>query len=169
MKEAGQYTYSEISSQADALSAAWQQLQRQHDWISRYLANPDYDEIVFIGSGSSYYQALTMASTCRAWLGKSASAYPSSELLLFPKQTAPSHRRYLAVGVSRSGESTEVVLALEAVKPLPNWSVAGITCYEDSAMAKLADCLLSPLGKENSTVMTKSLSSMTFMMQALSP
>lgn len=166
MKPAGQYTYAEISAQADALSAAWDQLQKQQDWITRYLTNPEVDEIIFIGSGSSYYQALTMASTCRAWLGKSASAYPSSELLLFSKQTAPSHRRYVAIGVSRSGESTEVVLALESVKSLPNWTVAGITCYEESSMAKLANCLYSPLGKEQSTVMTKSLSSMTFLMQA---
>lgn len=166
MNVSGQYTYTEISAQADALSAAWNQLQKQQDWVSNYLANPEYDEIIFIGSGSSYYQALTMASTCRAWLGKSASAYPSSELLLFLKQTAPAHRRYLAIGVSRSGESTEVVLALESVQSLPNWTIAGITCYEESSMAKLADCLYSPLGKETSTVMTKSLSSMTFLMQS---
>jgi glucosamine--fructose-6-phosphate aminotransferase (isomerizing) len=166
MTTPGIHTYSEITAQAEALNAAWNHLEKQQDWIQQYLNNDSFDEIIFIGSGSSYYQALTMASTYRAWLGKSATAYPSSELLLFHKQTAPSHRNYLAIGVSRSGESTEVVLALQSLQSLPNWSIAGITCYEESTMAKLADCLVSPHGKETSTVMTKSLSSMTFMMQA---
>lgn len=166
MEARGQHTYSEISAQADALKAAWEQLEKQRNWVETYLLDPSYDEIIFIGSGSSYYQALSMASTYRAWLGRRASAYPSSELFLFLKQTAPAAYRYLVVGVSRSGESTEVVLALEAVKALPNVTVAGISCYEDSRLAQLAECLISPLGKEKSTVMTKSFSSMTFMMQA---
>lgn len=166
MTTLGQHTYSEINAQAEAISAAWNQLELQQDWIERYLNNAAFEEIIFIGSGSSYYQALTMAATCRAWLGRSAVAYPSSDLLLFREQTAPSYRNYLVIGVSRSGESTEVVLALESVQSLANWTIAGITCYEESSMAKLAECLVSPLGKETSTVMTKSLSSMTFMMQA---
>jgi len=162
----GQYTYPEISAQAEALQAAWDQLGKQQDWIDKYLLNPQFDEIIFIGSGSSYYQALSMASTCRSWLGKSSTAYPSSELFLFREQTAPAHRNYLVIGVSRSGESTEVILALDSVKDLSYITVAGITCYENSKMAQLAECLISPLGKETSTVMTKSFMSMTFMMQA---
>lgn len=162
----GQFTYPEISAQAEALQEAWMQLERQQDWIQSYLLNPALDEIIFIGSGSSYYQALSMASTCRAWLGKSAAAYPSSELFLFRKQAMPDGRRYLVVGVSRSGESTEVILALESVQHLPHVTTAGISCYEDSKLAQIAPCLISPLGKETSTVMTKSFSSMTFMMQA---
>ncbi|OXM87247.1 SIS domain-containing protein [Paenibacillus rigui] len=161
----GQFTYPEISSQAEALQAAWGQLEQQQAWIQSYLLHPEADEIIFIGSGSSYYQALSMASTCRTWLGKSAAAYPSSELFLFGRQAMPGHRHYLVIGVSRSGESTEVILALEAVRELSNVTVAGITCYENSKLAQIADCLLSPLGKETSTVMTKSFSSMTFMMQ----
>jgi glucosamine--fructose-6-phosphate aminotransferase (isomerizing) len=161
----GQFTYPEISGQHEAMKAAWEQLERQQDWIEAYLKNPAFDEIIFIGSGSSYYQALTMASTCRSWLNKSASAFPSSELFLFRDQATSSDRHYLVIGVSRSGESTEVVLALEALKTAPQFTIAGISCYENSSMAKLASCLISPLGKEESTVMTKSFSSMTFMMQ----
>ncbi|TBL81715.1 SIS domain-containing protein [Paenibacillus thalictri] len=162
----GQFTYPEISAQAEALQAAWTQLDNQQDWIDRYLANPQFDEVIFIGSGSSYYQALTMAATFRKWTGRSATAHPSSEIYLFREQAVPAGKKVLVIGVSRSGESTEVILALESVHSLPNWTIAGISCYEDSTMAKLAECLISPLGKETSTVMTKSLSSMTFMMQA---
>lgn len=162
----GQLTYPEISAQADALAAALRQLETQKDWVSRYIGNPEFDEVIFIGSGSSYYQAQTMAATYRKWVGRPASAHPSSEIYLFRDAAAAPGRRYLLVGVSRSGESTEVILALDSVKDAAGWTTCGITCYEDSKMAQMAECLISPLGKEKSTVMTKSLSSMTFMMQA---
>lgn len=166
--EFGQLTYPEISAQAEALEAALGQLEAQKDWVSRYIGNPDFDEIIFIGSGSSYYQAQTMAATYKKWVGRPASAHPSSEIYLFRDAAAVPGRSYLLVGVSRSGESTEVILALESVRGVPGWTTCGITCHEDSKMAQMADCLVSPLGKEKSTVMTKSLSSMTFMMQAAS-
>jgi len=161
----GSLTYPEIGSQAEALAASRAQLHRQDAWIDRYLRTA-YDEVVFIGSGSSYYQAQTMAATFREWLGRSAIALPSSELFLF-RETAVRRdaKRVLVVGVSRSGESTEVILALEAVQSLPGWSTCGITCHETSKLYAIADSLLSPKGKEESTVMTKSFSSMTYMMQ----
>ena len=164
--EFGKLTYPEISAQAEALAAALKQLEQQKDWVSRYIGNPAFDEVLFIGSGSSYYQALTMAATYRKWTGRPASAHPSSEIFLFRENAAVPGRKYLLVGVSRSGESSEVILALESVKGLADWTICGITCYENSKMAQISECLVSPLGKEKSTVMTKSFSSMTFMMQA---
>jgi len=162
----GKLTLPEIGGQAEALTAAWEQLQRQQQWVQQYLRNADYDEVVFIGSGSSYYQAQVMATTFRLWLGRSASALPSSDIFLFRDQSVARGRKTLLVGVSRSGESSEVILALDSVKELPNWSTCGITCYEDSRLGRMTECLVSPLGKEKSTVMTKSFSSMTYMMQA---
>ncbi|WP_127589210.1 SIS domain-containing protein [Paenibacillus koleovorans] len=163
----GQLTYPEISSQAEALAAAIDQLEnKQKDWVSRYIGNSEYEEVIFIGSGSSYYQAQTMAATFRKWLGRSATALPSSDIFLIRDASTVTARKTLLVGVSRSGESTEVILALESVKSLANWTICGITCHETSKMAQISDCLVSPLGKEKSTVMTKSLSSMTFQMQA---
>jgi glucosamine--fructose-6-phosphate aminotransferase (isomerizing) len=162
----GTLTYTEIAAQPAALAAAAEQLKQMGGWVEQYLKSEQFDEVIFIGSGSSYYQAQTMAATYRKWLGRSAFALPSSELYLFREQHTAAARSYLVVGVSRSGESTEVILALESVRDLPNYTICGVTCYEDSTMARLAECLLSPLGKEASTVMTKSFSSMTFLMQA---
>lgn len=162
----GQLTYPEIGQQGEAIAAAWEQLAKQQDWVKKYIGNTEYEEVIFIGSGSSYYQAQTMATTFRLWLGRPASAFPSSEIFLFRDQSSAKGGKKLLVGVSRSGESTEVILAIDSVKGLENWDTCGITCYEDSGMAKQTECLVSPFGKEKSTVMTKSFVSMTFMMQA---
>ncbi|WP_375140539.1 SIS domain-containing protein [Cohnella herbarum] len=162
----GILTLPEIGDQAEALAGAWEQLKQQSSWVQDYLANNEYDEVVFIGSGSSYYQSQVMATTFRLWLGRSASALPSSDIFLFRDQSVARDRKILLVGVSRSGESSEVILALDSVKDLANWTTCGITCYESSRLGVMTPCLVSPLGKEQSTVMTKSFSSMTFMMQA---
>ncbi|WP_130616413.1 SIS domain-containing protein [Cohnella abietis] len=159
-------TLPEIGGQAEALSAAWEHLKGQQDWVEQYIGNSAYDEVVFIGSGSSYYQAQAMATTYRLWIGRSASALPSSDIFLFRDQSVARDRSILLVGVSRSGESSEVILALDSVKELANWSTCGITCYEESRLGTMTACLVSPLGKEKSTVMTKSFASMTYMMQA---
>ena len=164
MKKPGEHTLPEIAGQPEAMRAAADELARRPDFPGKYLLKPGTDEVVFIGSGSSYYQAQTMAHAYRAWTGKAAVALPSSELFLFRDCVSSPGRRYVAVGVSRSGESSEAVLALEAVRSLPNWTICGITCYGNSTMARMAECLVSPLGKEKSTVMTKSFSSMTYMM-----
>jgi glucosamine--fructose-6-phosphate aminotransferase (isomerizing) len=162
----GTLTLPEIGEQTEALSTAWDQLQRQSEWVAQYIGNTEYDEVVFIGSGSSYYQAQVMAATFRMWLGRRASALPSSDVFLFRDQSVARNQKMLLVGVSRSGESSEVILALDSVKELPNWTTCGITCYEASRLGVRTECLVSPLGKEKSTVMTKSFSSMTYMMQA---
>ncbi|UHA71792.1 SIS domain-containing protein [Paenibacillus sp. 481] len=159
-------TYKEISDQSEALQQAWDELYRQLAWVQRYIGNDQFDEVVFIGSGSSWYQALTMAATYRKWTGRSASAHPSSDLFLFRDQTVTAAKKTLLVCVSRSGQSHEVIFALESVQHLPQWVTCGITCYPDSRMANMTECLISPFGAEQSTVMTKSFSSMTFMMQA---
>jgi len=160
------HTYREISDQAAALQASWDQLHNQKDWVDQYIGNDQFEEVVFIGSGSSWYQAMTMAATYRKWTGRSAAAHPSSDLFLLREQTVTLSKKVLLVGVSRSGESHEVILALDSVKDLTHWTTCGITCHPNSKMAQMTPCLVSPLGAEKSTVMTKSLSSMTFMMQA---
>ncbi|MDK8182695.1 SIS domain-containing protein [Paenibacillus sp. UMB4589-SE434] len=166
MSNVNMHTYNEICAQSEALHAAWEQLRNQQDWLRKYIGNTQFEQVIFIGSGSSWYQAMTMAAAYRAWTGRPAAAHPSSDLFLFRNQTVTSALNTLLVGVSRSGESHEVILALESVQDLTNWTTCGITCYTDSKMAKMTECLVSPLGQEKSTVMTKSLSSMTFMMQA---
>ena len=165
MNNYGKLTYPEISAQSDAILDTMNHEAKLEAWVRQYIGNDQYDEVIFIGSGSSYYQAQTMASTFRKWMGRSANAYPSSEIFLFRDHASASVKKILLVGVSRSGESSEVILAIDSVKSLPNWTVCGITCHETSKLAQQCECILSPSGKEESTVMTKSFSSMTFLMQ----
>ncbi|SFI80050.1 glucosamine--fructose-6-phosphate aminotransferase (isomerizing) [Paenibacillus sp. UNC496MF] len=152
-------TYKEIGEQAEAVETAFRSALQSGGWVEKYVRKGG-EQAIFIGSGSSYYQAQTMAAVYRAWLGRPAISLPSSDLLLVRKQSAVEERTAVVFGVSRSGESTEVLLALKAAQTVTGWKTAGVTCYADSEMAKLAPCLVSEKGKERSTVMTKSLSSM---------
>ena len=157
------WTYKEIGEQAEAIRAAYEAAERS-EWTKRWSGAPR-EQAVFIGSGSSYYQAQVMAATYRSWLGVPASCIPSSDLLLVREQSVASGKPTVVFGISRSGESTEAVLALESAAKLPGWTLAGVTCYGSSRMTRLADCLVLEQGQERSTVMTKSLSGMMMGMQ----
>jgi glucosamine--fructose-6-phosphate aminotransferase (isomerizing) len=157
-------TFKEIGEQAAAVETAFRSALQSHDWVEKYLRK-GVEQVIFIGSGSSYYQAQTMAAVYRAWLKRPAASLPSSDLLLIRRQSTVEEQSSVVIGVSRSGESTEVLLALKAAQSLAGWETAGVTCYEESGMAKMIPCLISEKGKEQSTVMTKSLSSMVMAMQ----
>lgn len=165
MNTLGKLTYPEIGAQADSIASAMMEVRKKVEWVQNYVGNNKFDQIVFIGSGSSYYQAISMAAAYRKWLGRCATALPSSDFFLMREQSVVEMSNNLLICVSRSGESSEVLLALESVKDKEQWEVCGITCYEESSLAKMCNCLVSTLGKENSVVMTKSFSSMTYMMQ----
>ncbi|MFC0331830.1 SIS domain-containing protein [Paenibacillus sepulcri] len=158
-------TYKEIGEQSEAVATAYHAALQSRDWMVRYL-HADVEQAIFIGSGSSYYQAQAMAAVYRSWLKRPASSLPSSELLLLRDQSAVEGKSAIVFGVSRSGESTEVLQALQEAQSIAGWVTAGVTCYQDSGMARMTSCLVSDKGKEQSTVMTKSLSSMVMAMQS---
>jgi len=132
----GALTWSELISQPDA----WQAL------LAR-LANGDgfpridlstYDEVVLVGSGTSYYLAMAVGDWIKRRHDVPLRAVPSCEVMLDDYETRPRGGRRLAIGFSRSGESSELVLAIEALKRT-GFEVLSIGCTENSSLLKLGD------------------------------
>ncbi len=150
----GFITYHEIQSQPEAWKAAL------HLARTAVLPHPgDYDHALFIGCGSTYYLALSAAALYRALTGKPAAAAPGGELLLNP-QTVLSSQRTLLVAISRSGKTTETVLAVERFKERRRGQVVAICNYE-TELARMADvAMVIPAGQERSVAQTRSFASM---------
>ncbi|MDR3436215.1 SIS domain-containing protein [Telmatospirillum sp.] len=122
----------------------------------------DGDTLVFVGCGTSYYIALTLAAAANL-NGHRAIAVPGSEWTLRPKAYLPDLAGAVVVGVSRSGESTEVVSAVTVSHGLGLPTVA-ITCEKDSAIARAADRLIfTATHPEEGIVMSASASLMLLM------
>jgi glutamine---fructose-6-phosphate transaminase (isomerizing) len=116
---------------------------------------------LFVGCGSSFYLAETAAASWTMMTGRPARALPASELLLFPKLAQLDSKPLRAVVISRSGRTSEALRAAEILASTSNAVVIGLTCSQDSELAKLCQITLAlPGADEKSMVMTRSFTSM---------
>ena len=124
-------------------------------------------EWLFIGCGSSYYVAMTAAASWSSITGTRARAVPASELLLFPELVLPAGRDFVPVLISRSGNTSEVLRAAQYLRE-NNVRSIGISCAPGQKLEKLSTIsLLLPAADEQSTVMTRSFTSMLLALQYL--
>ncbi len=162
----GQHTYNEIISQpaswAEALEAGRAAVAR----LERLWREAAADTILFTGCGSTYYLALAAAAMARE-AGLAARALPASEIWLFPP-LAGDLSRTLLVAVSRSGETSETVHALQVFRQAGGKAAVAVTCYSESAVASRCDLTLAvPSAQERSVAQTRSFASMLVLCQAL--
>lgn len=153
----------------------WSQPERWQALLKRIQSDdplPDltlqaYDEILLFGSGSSYYLALLLGELTEQTIGVRVRVLPSFELFSYEQRYLglPNRGRRLGVGISRSGESSEALLAADV---LANHDIEllAISCYEQSSLMQRATHRLSvPEGQEEGMVMLRSFSSMVLAYQ----
>ncbi|WP_370675089.1 SIS domain-containing protein [Pleomorphomonas sp. PLEO] len=126
------------------------------------LPSVEADTYVFVGCGTSYYVAMSLAIAFNE-NGKRAIAVAGSEWALRHGSYLPNTNGAVVVGISRSGESTEVVQAVRESHKLGIRTLA-ITCEKDSSMAKAADIVaFAPTHPDEGIVMSSSASLMLLM------
>lgn len=162
----GMTTWNELISQPKAWQALLDRLDQQGQLPALSLA--DFDEVVMIGSGSSYYLALAAADWVRRRHPIAVKAVPSCEVILDQHERTPSLGvRRLAIAFSRSGESTELLWAVKAMQDAGT-TVLGASCTAGSQLLELADIdFLIGEGHEDGLVMLRSFTSMLISIQYL--
>ncbi len=122
--------------------------------------------VTLLGAGSSYYLSVA-ARTAWARRGFLAAAVPSSEQLLHPEAYRLPEGG-LAVGISRSGTTSETLAALRMLREGGAQTI-GITTEPGTPIQEVSDVLLAiPGAAETSTVQTRSFSSQLLAAVALS-
>jgi glucosamine--fructose-6-phosphate aminotransferase (isomerizing) len=167
-KDGGESTRAEILSQPQCWKACFQAIENSQQ-IKKLVAKfrPDND-CLFIGCGSSYYVAQAAAASWQLVTGGPARAIPASELLLFPDLILNPGRKCQPILISRSGNSSEVVLAAEYLEQQCNIRTLAISCGEHQPLDEIAsDAIYLLPADEKSVVMTRSFSSMLLAAQAL--
>ena len=155
------YTYSEIKRQF----AAWKQLlyhlEKKGSKNLKIVEKFSEAVWIFTGCGTSYYLAQTASLLFENITGIPTKAVPSSEMIIFPQHIFNSKSNYLVVPMSRSGTSTEVVMAARTVKKDLKLPTLAVSCTPDSPLVKEAVHTLEfPFEKEQSVIMTGSFTSM---------
>ncbi len=124
-------------------------------------ALPDIDAplVVVLGCGTSYYLAQTIASAFNQ-NGRNAIAVPGGEWARRPSNYVAKRDGVCVVALSRSGESTETVQAVDASRAAGLRTIA-ITCEKDSSIVRAAaETIYLPTHGQEGVVMTSSASLM---------
>lgn len=159
------FFYREISSQGQAWEKLIPLVMQRADAIRE--AFDGVDEVIFTGCGSGLNASYCGASMLQTLTGISARAIPAADCYLFPRSVLASGRQALAVLLSRSGKTTEVVRALDYLRSRRIRTI-GITCTEDSPLATRSDLalLMTPV-TERAVATTRSLTGMILTTQFL--
>ena len=163
--KAGEHSLAEIMSQGSCWKTCLAELTRSQTVQEVVARSSHAAEWLFIGCGSSYYVAMAAAATIKTLTGKPARAIPASEILLYPELVFSSGP-CAPVLISRSGQTSEVLKAAEVLRERKIPSVA-VSCVKGQALEKLASVTITLPADEQSTVMTRSFTSMLLALQFL--
>lgn len=164
--EPGTFCYAEIASQGKVWIELIQLMLSQSAAVQRIAEN--CNECLFVGCGSSLNASYTGAAIFQTLTDIPARAVPAAEVYLFPRSVLVKDRKTLAVLLSRSGKTTEVLQALDYLRR-HGVSTIGITCQGGSPLADQSDLglVLAP-ANEQAVVTTRSLTGMIIALQLIS-
>lgn len=163
----GGFTAGEISTQPEAWAAGLEVLAARQQDLASFWRKGGYDQVVFIGCGSTYYLALSAATLVQTLTDVPARGLPSSEVWLSTPSFI-SNRRTLLVAISRSGATTETLRACETFREEHGTALLTLSCYPDAPLASLGDLnLVLPSGQEQSVAQTRSFSTLFLSTTAL--
>ena len=161
------HTWREIRSQPATWRATLESFAGQRQALVEFLGRRPFDRVLAVGCGSTHYLAQSAAMVISQVARMPAVALPSSEVWLAPAAIPPGPTLLLAI--SRSGETTETLRAVNRFREVNGGPVLVVGCYPESTLVQEADFSLpAPAAQEQSVAQTRSFTSMFLMVQALS-
>lgn len=154
-------TYQEMKLQYHALQQTHAYLQEQTQALRADVAAFNPSSIVFIGCGSGYCLCQSAALSAALSLPIPAHAFAAGDLMLRPTYYAPLLKNALIIAPTRSGNTSEVLMAIAAVRDVAHVHVLAISCVEDAAISQVADLTLSlPWAYDQSVCQTRSVTNL---------
>ncbi|MDD3427773.1 MAG: SIS domain-containing protein [Caldisericia bacterium] len=158
------HTYGEIITQTVSWEKIYRDVVEKKFDLDLNIFSYDFDEIIFFGCGSSFNLSQSALFFTKFLVnGKNCSALPSSELLFNTNIYINKNKKYLIIGFSRSGETTETINVLKQLMDKNNITSLIFSCKDNATIERFSDNYFICRGiVEKSIVMTVSFSSMLF-------
>jgi len=155
-------TYTEMSDTFNALSKTANYLETMKGGIETFFSNRK--RLVFTGSGSSYSLAKSMAIMTQMATGLPSTAMAAGDMLLHAERYGKYFEGSTVVCVSRSGRTSELLLALDALSSRGySFTVASLVCADDTPLAAKSGLTLSmPWAFDTSVCQTRSVTNFYF-------
>lgn len=99
--------------------------------------------LLFLGSGSSYDLARSAELIARNRYGLHAMSVPAGDALVNFETAKKAFKNSVAVAITRSGSTTEILKTAELLRTELNVPVVSVTCVEQSELSRIADLDLS--------------------------
>ena len=156
-------TYTEILDTFNALKKTEEYLENKWSDIDTFLKGKN--RFVFVGCGSSYSMAKSIAIMTHMATGFPSSAMAAGDILLHTGRYAKCFDNAALVFVSRSGRTSEALMALDALKAQGySFSTASLVCADDTPLAAKSDFVLSmPWAFDNSICQTRCVTNFFFL------
>ncbi|HUK90446.1 MAG TPA: SIS domain-containing protein [Blastocatellia bacterium] len=159
-KSLGKATFREIHNQAVACQETIENAPTRLQRFQRLLPLDRYTDVLLTGCGSSYNLAQCAAFAWSEMLEKPAYAAPASELMHFASRYLSRAAKPLIIAISRTGGTTEVKRAVEALRLQYQARSLAITLEPGSDVGSVCDVEIAiPECYEDSVVMTQAFAS----------
>ncbi|HOO55809.1 MAG TPA: SIS domain-containing protein [bacterium] len=157
----GEATLGEIAEQFDVWKGLLDDIELLQSDVNHNFGVKEYDDVIFVGAGSSYHLASAAASEFRRTTGEMAYSFPASEVIYFCDYLIKKERKYIAVFFSRSGRTPETIQAMETLRANFRCITVAVSCDPTGPICKHCD-IAFPVKNcvEQSIIMTKSFTSM---------
>lgn len=154
------HTYQEIVSQPATWRLTLAELKGRIAEVRALWRDARPPAVLFTGCGSPFFLARSATAIYQLVAGAPAQAHPASDVMLFPAM-ALAARPDLLIAVSRSGETTEVLRAIDAYRAQSQGPVLAITCYPGTPLEQAATLtLVASAAHERSLAQTRSFTAM---------
>jgi fructoselysine-6-P-deglycase FrlB-like protein len=155
-------TYTEMFDTFNALEKTAAYLEQNRGAIESFLKKRS--RFVFVGCGSSYSNAKSFAMICNMHAGKPAIALAAGDILLHTGRYRKVIDGTAVVFISRSGRTSELILALDALKAQGfDISIASVICADDTPLGEKSDLVLStPWAFDESVCQTRCVTNAYF-------
>lgn len=166
-------TYQEIRKTAEALDQTVNKMDSVLPMLKDLTHEHCIQKMVFIGCGSGYCLSKSMAAMCESALGVCATAAAGGDVLLHLNSYKKIIEGSWLVIVSRSGETSEISLMLDALKnDGVSFFVLGIYGAEGTSLSRKSDFVIElPWAFDKSICQTKNIACFylagTYMLAAL--
>lgn len=130
-------TYKEIKDQYNRLQRTKEYIIEKKDLAKEIFQ--DHSFVVYIGCGSSYSLAKSMATSTMIHLNKKAVAIPAGDIMLRSHAYKDLFEGALVVALSRSGSTSEILIACDSMRKVCNFKLLSLSCRTNKELAQISD------------------------------
>lgn len=154
-------SHNEIFNQGKSLESTYRFMNESEKKIKEFFSANEFHDIIFLACGSSYWLSLSASMNFSEAFGRPCYALKSGDIVLNKEYYRNLYNKPLVIAPSRSGSTSETLMAIDFFKKYYNSPVIIIVGYPNAPLIAKSDFNLEmPWITEESICQTKAFSNL---------